>query len=714
GYLWVRGDEHFRRAAGGLALTVIEKGLVTLKTALIPSFGVLIVGMALAVYFLGHPRSRSVAIPFLILFNTPPIVLLIWVFSQYGLTGESPLQVSAILFLSNLILYFYTEGYYRELREELHKPYFETYLFANRPLLNPLFEKMLWLWSRSFRPVLFQIAGYTLFTDLLLLQDSDRSGLFGLLFSHATRGTLENELFFLFSLTAAFFAGWLLALELCLLNPLENHLLGRRPGGLPGKALAALARALGQIGDGRKRGVVYPRDHRAGGAGSRLLIGVYAALAVGLVVAAVIGFSGLGHRLFESIATAATTAEAEIRPRASTLESIWEGARRKGLSPPPLPELDAVETSGLLQGNRDRDLESDMRRLVLLLKDLRFLALQRMVLPLVLFGLLAVGLAYAMSLLVEFQRSRRWAPVAWIPDAIEALPLFYPLLLGYSMTVKTEQKLFWFGGLAIVALPVFYRQSARAIRELMNQNLIDGERMLGISDVGIIGRLTKFRMAPMLISQLFFFVGMTVALDTSMNYLRPFKLDQHTLSSLLGRVRVVAEEIAAMPGHHPLTLPIFDQLQWQLLLILAALTVACFLAQQALSSLGWQRLASGRRTERGTDLSLHSASVAPATERPSDALLTVEGLTVRFRGAEDPTLSRVSFSIRSGESVAVVGLSGSGKSVLLKAVTGMLEGADVTFDYLALDFGTESDSWTAPHPRDYRKFQRKVRPILAA
>jgi len=55
----------------------------------------------------------------------------------------------------------------------------------------------------------------------------------------------------------------------------------------------------------------------------------------------------------------------------------------------------------------------------------------------------------------------------------------------------------------------------------------------------------------------------------------------------------------------------------------------------------------------------------------SQALLTVEGLQVRF-GAASPTLGPVDFSLQAGECLAVVGASGSGKSLTAAALLGLL------------------------------------------
>jgi ABC-type dipeptide/oligopeptide/nickel transport system ATPase component/ABC-type dipeptide/oligopeptide/nickel transport system permease subunit len=57
---------------------------------------------------------------------------------------------------------------------------------------------------------------------------------------------------------------------------------------------------------------------------------------------------------------------------------------------------------------------------------------------------------------------------------------------------------------------------------------------------------------------------------------------------------------------------------------------------------------------------------------PSDALLFVQGLTVRYRGREQPALDGVSLTMRQGEIFGLAGESGSGKSTFGDAVLRLL------------------------------------------
>jgi peptide/nickel transport system ATP-binding protein len=53
-------------------------------------------------------------------------------------------------------------------------------------------------------------------------------------------------------------------------------------------------------------------------------------------------------------------------------------------------------------------------------------------------------------------------------------------------------------------------------------------------------------------------------------------------------------------------------------------------------------------------------------------LLAIRDLSVRYHGAEQPALSRISLDVARGERLAVIGESGSGKSTLAQAVAGIL------------------------------------------
>jgi len=65
-------------------------------------------------------------------------------------------------------------------------------------------------------------------------------------------------------------------------------------------------------------------------------------------------------------------------------------------------------------------------------------------------------------------------------------------------------------------------------------------------------------------------------------------------------------------------------------------------------------------------------SIDHEEKAPSDAILTVNHVTARYRGTKFDVLKDVNVSIAPGQTLAVVGESGSGKSTLARAITGLL------------------------------------------
>ncbi|OLP62557.1 sugar ABC transporter [Xaviernesmea oryzae] len=98
---------------------------------------------------------------------------------------------------------------------------------------------------------------------------------------------------------------------------------------------------------------------------------------------------------------------------------------------------------------------------------------------------------------------------------------------------------------------------------------------------------------------------------------------------------------------------------------------------------------------------------ASAIGRP---LLAVSGLVTRLaRAGGDPVLKDVTFDIRAGEVVALIGRNGAGKTTLFKAMLGLTKAAGGT---IALD-GAAADRWTvAARARKLAYIPQNMRHIL--
>lgn len=68
--------------------------------------------------------------------------------------------------------------------------------------------------------------------------------------------------------------------------------------------------------------------------------------------------------------------------------------------------------------------------------------------------------------------------------------------------------------------------------------------------------------------------------------------------------------------------------------------------------------------------------------KPSERLLDALGLAKKDRFQEHRALDDVSFEVKKGETIGIIGTNGSGKSTILKIITGVLSptGGDVEID----------------------------------
>ena len=72
----------------------------------------------------------------------------------------------------------------------------------------------------------------------------------------------------------------------------------------------------------------------------------------------------------------------------------------------------------------------------------------------------------------------------------------------------------------------------------------------------------------------------------------------------------------------------------------------------------------------------HVCKVYKLYDKPTDRLKEALRLTRKQKYHEAHALSDVSFAVRQGECVGIIGTNGSGKSTILKIITGVLNPTD--------------------------------------
>lgn len=109
------------------------------------------------------------------------------------------------------------------------------------------------------------------------------------------------------------------------------------------------------------------------------------------------------------------------------------------------------------------------------------------------------------------------------------------------------------------------------------------------------------------------------------------------------------------------------------IIIAGSILTARALAPVETAIANWKGFVSARQSGHRLDqlLKLHPAEEERLALPAPVETLTVEGLYVAAPSSEKPTLSEISFQLRSGQAVGIIGPSGSGKSTLARALVGV-------------------------------------------
>jgi PrtD family type I secretion system ABC transporter len=96
-------------------------------------------------------------------------------------------------------------------------------------------------------------------------------------------------------------------------------------------------------------------------------------------------------------------------------------------------------------------------------------------------------------------------------------------------------------------------------------------------------------------------------------------------------------------------------------------------ADQAIAC--WKQITSIRSAWSRVNAVLKSAPVEsePVRLPEPQGMLAMEGVMVRVKGVDEPLLNNITFELAAGESMAIVGPSAAGKSLLCKAMVGIVQ-----------------------------------------
>lgn len=134
---------------------------------------------------------------------------------------------------------------------------------------------------------------------------------------------------------------------------------------------------------------------------------------------------------------------------------------------------------------------------------------------------------------------------------------------------------------------------------------------------------------------------------------------------------------------------------------------------------GWRSFVAARQAVARLNrlLCSHPAATDKLSLPPPSGVLQVEGITVAAPSSQEAILKSVSFQLRAGEVLGVIGPSGGGKSTLVRALLGVWQPLSGTVRLAGADVATWNRTELGPHvgylPQDVALFDGTVAENIA-
>jgi peptide/nickel transport system permease protein len=251
--------------------------------------------------------------------------------------------------------------------------------------------------------------------------------------------------------------------------------------------------------------------------------------------------------------------------------------------------------------------------------------------------------------------------VGWLADLTFSMPAFVVVLVVLAVFPESlPASMVAFG---VLWSPGLMRVVRSAVLPITEELYVVAARVSGLSRPYIISRHVLPRITGVIIVQASIIAAQALITETGLAFLN--LVVAAPAPSWGGMVADGVNEIVLDPW-----------LIWPpgvaIVLTILALGMLSNAARDA-SAERWSRTTHGASRRRRT-VSRANHKRGGTIEPENDALLAVEGLTASVGNPPTNLIEDVSFSIRTGEAVAIVGESGCGKSITAMSILGLLPG----------------------------------------